>query len=96
MRGSDFSGTSAATSGVVTVTPLVTPPVLDLTGTLLGNITPTLSSANAWIGQQQLIRARGILGIFGITLAGLVGGGTVPILTGADRLAVFTSEGWKA
>lgn len=90
-----FAGIDTTTTGTIPILPLLTPPVLDLTGTLTGNITPTLSEVNAYVGQSQLIRSRGVLGLFGITIAGLVGGGTLALLAGGDRTLVYTPQGWK-
>ena len=95
-RSADFRAASTVTTGALTITALGHAPVLDFTSTLVGSITPTLSPTNAWIGQTKVLRARGVLGIFGINVSGLVGGGTVPLLTGGDRTFVYTPTGWQA
>lgn len=92
---SDFSGTSAATSGTVNIIPLVTPPVLRATGTLLGNLTLSMSTTNAWIGQRQTVVNNSVLGIFAATLTGLVGS-NLTILGGGSQTVVYGSTGWFA
>lgn len=92
----DFAKGMAQTSGTITVTPLVTAPVLVLRATLLGNLTVNLSSANAWIGQAQRIRSPALLGLNSLTLGNLLGGVTKTLLGGGDTVAVYTEEGWDA
>jgi hypothetical protein len=87
----------AMTGGGMTLTPLVTAPVINLTGTLASAITLTPSAANVWPGATFTVTSNSILGIFGITIAGLVGGGTIPLLSGGIRtLTYFSGTGWKA
>ncbi len=90
-----FSGNSAVATGVVNIIPLITPPVLDLTATATGNITANVSTTNAYIGQSQIIRSRGALGLFSLSISGLIGGATLPLLQGGDRTLVYTAAGWK-
>lgn len=85
------------TTGTMTLLPLVTAPVINLTGTLLGNISVTPSAVNAWPGATFTVTSNSVLGLFGINLTGLVGGGTVPLLSGGIRtLTYFSGTGWKA
>lgn len=91
----EFYGSSNATTGTLNLVPLVTPPIYDLLGTLTGNMTINVSTTNAYIGQEQVIRSRGLLGIFGITLSGLIGGATLPLLQGNDKTLVYTAAGWR-
>ncbi len=85
----------AMTSGSMTLTPLVTAPIINLTGTLLGNINVTPSTANVWPGASFTVTSNSILGLFNINLTGLVGGGTVPLLSGGIRtLTYFSGTGW--
>jgi len=87
----------AMTSGTLSLIPLVTAPVVNLTGTLLGTVNVTPSSANVWPGATFTVSSNSILGLFGINLTGLVGGGTVPLLSGGIRtLTYFSGTGWKA
>lgn len=87
----------AMTSGSMNLIPLVTAPVINLTGTLLGNINVTPTTANVWPGATFTVTANSVLGLFGINLTGLVGGGTVPLLSGGIRtLTYFSGTGWKA
>lgn len=91
----DYATNNNATSGSMTLTPLVTAPVQFLTGTLLGNMTLTPSATNAWPGAQFTINMNGALGIFGVTLNGLIGGGTLSVLLGGSRTVTYTSAGWR-
>lgn len=85
------------TSGGMTLIPLVTAPVLNLTGTLTGNVNVTPSSVNVWPGATFTVSSSSVLGLFGINLTGLVGGGTVPLLSGGVKtLTYFSGTGWKA
>lgn len=87
----------AMTGGSMTLTPLVTAPLINLTGTLASAITLTPSNANVWPGATFTVTSNSVLGIFGITIAGLVGGGTVPLLSGGIRtITYFSGTGWKA
>lgn len=93
----DFSGANTSTSGAVTLSPLFSPPVIVFTGTLTGNITATPSTANVWPGATFTVMANAVLGLFGINLSGLLGGGTVPLLTGGSRTMTYISgAGWRA
>lgn len=85
------------TGGAMTLTPLVTDPFINLTGTLASAITLTPSNTNVWPGASFTVTSNSVLGLFGITIAGLVGGGTVPLLSGGIRTITYLSgSGWKA
>jgi len=87
----------AMTSGSMSLIPLVTAPVINLTGTLIGNINVTPQVTNVWPGASFTVTSNSVLGLFGINLTGLVGGGTVPLLSGGIRtLTYFSGTGWKA
>lgn len=88
-----FSGTTAATSGSVNIVPLVTPPTLVVTGTLLGNISFTPSTTNAYIGQRQRIYMTGILGLFTATITGLLGS-NLTLLGNTYKDIEYRSGGW--
>lgn len=92
----DFAKGVSQTSGTLTVTPLISAPVLILRATLLGNMTVNLSTTNAWIGQAQRIRSPALLGLNSLTLGNLLGGVTKTLLGGGDTVAVYTEEGWDA
>lgn len=86
-----------ATSGSMQLIPLVTAPIINLTGTLIGNISVTPQTTNVWPGATFTVTSNSVLGLFGINLTGLVGGGTVPLLSGGIRtLTYFSGTGWKA
>jgi len=87
----------SVTGGTLTLTPLLTAPQILLGGTLLGNITVTPSAMNAWPGAQFRVQSNSVLGLFGINITGLVGGGSVPLLTGGVKTMVYHSgSGWAA
>lgn len=90
----DYAQNMSTTSGTTTLTPLVTPPTVVMTGTLLGNVTVTPSSTNAWPGATFTVISNGVLGLFGINITGLIGG-TLPILAGGVRTITFTTAGWR-
>jgi len=88
----------AMTSGSMSLIPLVTAPVINLTGTLTGNVTITPSTQNVWPGAQFTVSSNSVIGaLLGINITGLVGAGTVPLLSGGVRtITYFSGSGWKA
>lgn len=85
------------TSGAMSLVPLVTAPIVNLMGTLSGTVTITPSVTNVWPGATFTVTSNSVLGVFGMVIAGLVGGGTVPLLSGGIRtLTYFSGTGWKA
>lgn len=91
----DYAITNTATSGAITLTPLLSAPQQFFTGTLLGNMTATPSPTNAWPGAQFTLTMNGVLGLFSLTVNGLIGN-SVPILTGTTRVFTYTAAGWRA
>jgi len=88
----DYATRNSSTQGAITLTPLLTSPQLTLNGTLLNFLTVTPSVANAWPGAQFEIINNGVLGIFGINIAGLLGG-TLPLLAGGRRVLTAVNNG---
>jgi len=88
----DYATRNTSTSGSLSLTPLLTSPQLTLTGTLLGAMTITPSITNAWPGAQFEIINNGVLGLFGINVAGLLGG-TLPLLGGGRRVLTAVNNG---
>lgn len=88
----------AMTTGALSLIPLVTAPFVNLTGTLTGNITITPSVQNVWPGASFTVSSNSVIGaLLGININGLVGGGTVPLLSGGIRtVTYFSGSGWKA
>lgn len=88
----------AMPSGAMTLIPLVTAPVINLTGTLTGNVSLTPSTVNVWPGASFTVSSNSVIGaLLGININGLVGGGTVPLLSGGIRtITYFSGSGWKA
>lgn len=94
----DYAPTPVSmTGGSMTLTPLVTAPVINLTGTLSSAITLTPANTNVWPGATFTVSSNSVLGVFGISISGLTGGGTVPLLSGGIRtITYFSGTGWKA
>lgn len=88
-----FNGTQASTSGAVTITPLITPPTLRFTGTLLGGLTITPSPTNAYVGQRVKILMNGTLGVFTATLTGLIGS-NLTLLGNTTTTIEYGPTGW--
>jgi hypothetical protein len=89
----DYNTVAAATGGTVTLTPLVTPPTVRLTGTLLGNLSITASTVNAYIGQRFNVIQNSTLGLFATTITGLIGS-NITLLGNTVQLIEYTSGGW--
>ncbi|MEH3109023.1 MAG: hypothetical protein PGN22_02830 [Agrobacterium cavarae] len=92
----DYSVTSAQTSGAISLVPLVTPPITTMQATLLGNVTVTPSNTNVWPGCTFKLFAPSNLGVFSITFTGLIGGLTSTLLGGSTKEITYTSAGWRA
>lgn len=90
-----FSGIAANTGGTVPIVPLVTPPTLRLSGTLLGNMSVVPSAVNAYVGQQQRVIMEGTLGLFAASITGLIGS-NVSLLGGGSKLIEYSPTGWFA
>ncbi len=88
-----YSGTTAATSGTVNITPLVTPPTLRAVGNLLGNVSFVPSATNAYVGMRQRIYITGLLGVFTATITGLIGS-NLTLLGGSFRDIEYGPTGW--
>lgn len=89
----DFNAPMSPTGGTVNLTPLVTPPTVRLTGTLLGNLTVTPSSTNAYVGQRFRVIQNSTLGIFATTLTGLIGLNLTLLGNTATELE-YMAAGW--
>jgi len=89
----NFAGVATTTSGSINILPLVTPPTLRLTGTLLGNMSVVPSATNAFIGQQQRVIMDGVLGLFTATITGLIGS-NLSLLGGGAKLIEYGPTGW--
>jgi len=90
-----FNGSNAATTGTVTITPLITPPTLRLTGTLLGNMTIATNVTNAWIGMRQRVIQVGTIGLFTSTITGLLGS-NLTLLGNTVKDIEYGASGWFA
>lgn len=88
-----FNVSIAPTAGTTTLMPLVTPPTIRLTGTLLGNLTLTPSSTNAYVGQVFEVIQNSTLGLFLTTVTGLIGS-NLTLLGNTTQQFEFTSSGW--
>lgn len=88
-----FNIAMAPVSGTTTLAPLVAPPTVRLTGTLVGNLTVTPSATNAYIGQKFTIIQNSTLGLFVTSIAGLVGSNLTLLGNNTQELE-FTNIGW--
>lgn len=88
-----FTAVSTATTGAISIVPLVTAPTLRLTGTLLGNMSLTPSATNAYVGQQQRVIMDGTLGLFTASITGLIGS-NLSLLGGGSKLIEYGPTGW--
>ncbi|CUX21166.1 hypothetical protein CFBP6626_07155 [Agrobacterium tumefaciens] len=92
----DYAVTSTQTSGTMSLVPLVTAPEIALQTTLVGAMTVTPSNTNVWPGCQFRILAPPNLGVYTLTITGLIGGLTSLILGGGEKTVVYTANGWRA
>lgn len=88
-----FNTSQALTSGVMNLTPLVTPPTVRLTGTLLGNLTLTPSTVNAYVGQTFTVIQNSTLGLFITQVTGLLGS-NVTLLGNTTQVFEYLNSGW--
>lgn len=88
-----YNTTSAQTSGTLSLTPLITPPTVRLTGTLLGNLSVTPLATNAYVGLRQRVIQNSTLGLFTTTITGLLGS-NIALAGNAVQDLEFTTAGW--
>lgn len=91
----DYAVASTQTSGAMSLVPLVSAPIIALQSTLLGNMTVTPTTTNVWPGCTFTIQAPSGLGIFSLSVSGLVGGLVGTLLGGSTRTITYTASGWK-
>jgi hypothetical protein len=93
----DFAAANTSTGGALTLTPLVSAPITILTGGLAAMMTITPSAVNVWPGATFTVVANGAFNLLGINIGGLVGSGTVPLLSGSSRVLTYVAgSGWRA
>ncbi len=92
-RRSDFNIVITSSGGNVTLTPLVTPPTIILTGTLTSSQTITPLSTNAFVGMKQRIIQNSTLGLFTSTITGLIGS-NVALVGNATKDIEYGVVGW--
>lgn len=80
----------------MTLSPLKTPSLLRLTGSLSASRTLTLDTTYAWPGCQFEVAFDGALGLFGLTIAGLDLGGTLSLIAGGRRRMVFDGTAFQS
>ncbi len=90
-----FWARTMAGNASMTLSPLKTPSLIRLTGTLTANRTLTLDTTNAWPGCEFEVAFDGGLGIFGLTIAGLDLGATLAVLAGGRRRVVFDGTAFQ-
>lgn len=89
----NFTGATAATTGSVSILPLITPPTLRATGTLLGNMSFAPSATNAWVGMRQRVYMQGTLGLFTAQITGLLGS-NLTLLGNTFKDIEYSATGW--
>lgn len=89
----EYNTVNSTTSGTITLTPLVTPPTVRLTGTLLGNLSINPSATNAYIGQRFKVIQNSTLGVFVTTITGLIGS-NITLLGNTVQDLEYTLAGW--
>lgn len=91
-----YTNTSAMTADVNrTLTPLKSPSILILTGTLTGSKVQTLSKVGAWPGLTYEIQMTGVLGIYTLTIAGLAAGATLSLLLNTTKRFVYDGTDYQ-
>lgn len=90
----DYNTEVAATGNNLMLTPLVTPPTVRLTGTLLGNLAVTPVALNAYVGQKFRVIQNSTLGLFATTLTGLLGS-NITLLGNTVQDLEYTIQGWS-
>lgn len=91
-----FATVVTQTSGAVSLVPLSTAPVIYFSATPTGTMTVTPSTVGAYLGETFHVYAPASLGLGAINLSGVIGGGTVPLAQGSDKILTYTSSGWKS
>jgi len=91
----NFAGTRSETGGNISILPLVTPPTLRLTGSLISNLTITPSITNAFVGQKQTVVQEGALNLLTSTITGLIGS-NLTLLGSNARVIEYGPTGWFA
>lgn len=89
----DYAASQASTGGSMTLTPFVTAPQMQITGTLASALNLTPSSTNAWPGCTFEITMNGTLGLFLATITGLLGG-NLSLLAGSTKRLIWTGSGY--
>ena len=87
---------SIAGNASMSLTPLKSPSIMRITGTMTANRTYTLDTTGAWPGCEFVVKMDGTLGIFGITIAGLVLGATLSLVLGGTRRLVFDGTAYQS
>lgn len=89
----DFARSVSTSSGTMNLTPFVTPPQINLTAALTGNMTFNPISTSAWPGCAWDVTMQGLLGVFAATITGLIGP-NVPLLTGGTKRIIWNGSGF--
>jgi hypothetical protein len=88
-----FSGNNTATSGTISLVPIVSPPTLRITSNLTGNLSVVPTTTNAYIGQRFRVVQVGTLGLFTSTITGLIGS-NLSLLGNSVKEIEFGPSGW--
>jgi len=90
-----FWARSLVVGGNMTVSPLKSPSLLRLTGSLAGNRTITLDPTGAWPGCEFEMAFDGVLGLYGLNILGLDLGATLGLLLGGRRRVVWDGSAYQ-
>jgi hypothetical protein len=90
-----FWARSMVVGANMTLTPLKSPSLLRLTGSLAGNRTITFDPAGAWPGCEFEIAFDGALGLYSLNILGLDLGATLGLLLGGRRRIVFDGNAYQ-
>lgn len=88
-----YNSASTMTGGTLVAMPLITPPTIRLTGTLIGNVTLSASATNAYVGLKQRFIQNSTLGLFVTTITGLIGS-NITLLGNTVQDLEYTVSGW--
>lgn len=80
----------------ITLMPLLSPSMMRFTGQPTANRTVTASKLRAYPGLTYDLKMDGLLGLFGITIAGLAAGAVLSLLGNGNRKIVFDGTDYQA
>lgn len=91
----DFAANAVSTGGASSLTCMVNAPTMFYTGSLLSNLSINLNKTNCWPGARFDVANNITLGIFGITVTGLIGSTTKALGLNAHYTFVYDGTDWQ-